>query len=183
IMLTTLLAGVIVSSLVPIDISFKMFSLFTAIAFVIIIFGILEKMKSAGVKPGKSDLAVAGIVTIFILTLISIIMRSFRGQTPEDFNMMDYALEWFVIILAFLLTFLTVVMGCIMGAHISEGWYLLAAGAGIFAVSYILQTVLIAFGNYHGGHFIGVLDVAALFSVAFSAWYQRKKHLELISGI
>ena len=90
---------------------------------------------------------------------------------------------FFVVILAFIVTFLTVVMGRLMGDHISHGWYFLAVGAAIFCLSYTFTAILYSMGWYHEGHFIDAFNVMALNGVAFSAWYQRRKHLDLIKSI
>ncbi len=179
IMLVILLFGFFASQFY----SFKVFSVFVAVAFILIAYAILDKMKSSGVKPQMSDLLVAGSAILLILIFISLVMTILSGEGPEDFRMMDYALEFFVVILAFSVTFLTVVMGRLMGEHISLGWYFLAVGAAIFCLSYSFTAILYSFGWYHDGHFIDALNVMALNGVAFSAWYQRRKHLALIGRL
>lgn len=179
VMLVILFFGFITSQFL----SFKVFSVFVAVAFILIAYAILDKMKSSGVKPQMSDLLVAGSAILLILIFISLVMTVYSGEGPGDFRMMDYVLEFFVVILAFSVTFLTVVMGRLMGEHISLGWYFLAVGAAIFCLSYCFTAILTSMGWYHDGHFIDALNVMALNGVAFSAWYQRRKHLALIGRL
>ncbi len=162
-------------------VSFRLYTIFVALAFFVVAWAVWGKLKAAGVKPRASDHAIAGGTVLLIILIIGLNMRYFRGQAPEDFDMGKYAIEWIVIIMSLALTYLMVIMGRFMGGYISKGWYFMAVGAAIFCLSYTFQTVLVSLGYSLIAHPIEFLDVAALNAVSFSAYYQRKNHLALIS--
>jgi len=137
--------------------TFKAFSIFVAAAFILITFAILDKMRVAGIKPKTQDLLVAGSAVLLILIFVSLVMTVYSGESPSDFEMTDYTLEFFVVILAFIVTFLTVVMGRLMGDHISHGWYFLAVlwhtlvdALAVYGIQtwnvYMVEGIIVLFG-------------------------------------
>lgn len=159
------------------------FSYFAAVAFFIITYAILEKINNAGVKAKKLDYAIAIVILLGIIIFISLVMILSDGQAPVHFEAKNYLVEFTVVILSLISTFFTVILGRTMGGHISKGWYFLAMGAGLFAISFTFISIAEVFGLYYDGHFLDAFNIIALNAVTFSAYYQRKKHLELIADM
>lgn len=178
-----MLALTLVGSIVPLIYEPLKFSYFAAAAFLVVAYGIIEKLKLAGMKPKIADLAIATTIIMGIMAFISVVMIQRSGTAPIEFNAADYAIEFTVVICALVATFASVLLARLMGGHISKGWYFIAFAGGLFAMSFTFISIYKVLGLYHDGHFLDAFNIMALNAVTFSAYFQRKMHLELISGL
>jgi hypothetical protein len=162
---------------------YHVFSIFAFLAFATVSWGMVERLRNAGLKVRGKDVGLAIFVILIISMIISLIMRRLSDLGLDNLSYSQFWLEMIVVFIAFIVTFLSVIMGSLMGGHLSKGWYLLAFGSIMFSITFTLTTVFSAMGLYGEYIFIETFDVMALNSVTFSAYIQRKRHLELINAI
>ncbi len=160
------------------------FAGFTLVGFLVISWGIIEKIRHTGMHPGIKELGTSAVAIFAILTFISVIMRFTKDYTVVDnVDLGDYTLQFITIAVAFITTFLAILLAQLMGGHISKGWYFFSAGATVFSINYSLLTALRAMGHDEKVYFLESFSILALNLVAFSAYYQRKRHLALIADM
>lgn len=159
------------------------FSISAIIGFAIVAWGIIERLASAGLRPTVSDIIIAGVIVGFVLLLLFVVMFQLAESGLRGVGMGGMWVEMVVVVLALGTTFLAVLISRLMGGYLSKGWHFVALGAATFSVTYTLVVVFKAMGLYDEFLFIEAFQVMALSSVSFSAYYQRKRHLEMIDGI
>jgi hypothetical protein len=186
VMLLIILSGIVVSGFVGDPrLSFEVYTAFNAAAFLLFMAATAMKLRSSGARPNARalvvSLAVLGIGLLvtgaFMMTLESYESAEF---TYGDFNYADFPLHMAVTAISFALIFLSAMMAALMGGHISRGWYFMSLAAILNALAYSFSAALSAIGAYEGGHFVDGISIMALNAVAFSAYYQHRKHLELM---
>jgi len=177
-MIITITIGLGLSAILPQK--FNPFAIGATAGFVLIIWGILERIQSAGIKPTKRDYLFGIIVLGAMDVLIALILFKFKDEGLESLRASDHFLEIIVILLAYIATFLCILMARQMGGHISQGWFYLAFGAAMFSITYTMVTVLRAMGFYETHLWIEAFQILALNAVTFSAFYQRRRHLAMI---
>ncbi len=182
IMLSVIFVGFFVSELlVRSDISHDVYSIFVAAAYLIFIFGILDKFKSAGVKPKLSDIGLGVLVVFVVAIIISLFINNvISGTSQVETHRSEHLLTHSVAIIAFILIFLSVLMARVMGGYVSYGWYFMALATSLNSFGYTITSVLHAIGRYSPGHYIWSISLMALTALAFSAYYQYKKHMAII---
>ena len=180
-MLCFIAAGLFISNITG---NKEWFAGLALIGFAIISWGIVEKMHHAGMHPGKKDLGTAAVALITALAFISVVMRFAKDYAVvTDIDLGDYKLQFATIVLAFITTFLAVILAELMGGHISKGWYFFSAGAVVFAINYSIIVALRSMGLGDEALFMEAFSILSLNLVAFSAYYQRKRHLQLIEDM
>lgn len=160
--------------------SLTIFSFFVAVAFISLIIGIVDKVKTSGMKPHKSDIIFAGAIVLVLILFIGLVIISMDINADETYTPANSLMEFIAVGIAFFQVFSAVIMARLLGGHISKGWYFLAAGAGLFAIYYTFLSIMMILGDTTPGHPLGAVSILSLNAVTYSAWYQRKKHLELI---
>ena len=159
------------------------FAIFALMAFLIVCWGMLERVRNAGLKIRAKNIGFSLFVIAIICVFIALFMRHLSDLGLSNLEFKQYWLEIIVVLVAFACTFLSIIMGSLMGGHLSKGWYFLALGAIIFSITFTLTTVLSGMGIYEDFIFLETFEAVALNSVTFSAYYQRKRHLEMIESV
>ena len=134
--------------------------------------------------PGNKELGTAVVALVTALAFVSVVMRFAKDYAVvTDVEFGDYRLQFATIIFAFITTFLAVILAQLMGGHISKGWYFFSAGAVVFAINYTIIVALRSMGLGNEILFMEAFSILSLNLVAFSAYYQRKRHLALIADM
>ncbi len=183
IILTMLLLAIGLALSEIISYEYRPFAICAIFAFILVAWAILERLRNAGLKPRLKDVAIASTLVILISIFISLVMSHLSERGLRDVDINRFWLELTVVFIAFVVTFLSSIMGSLMGGHLSKGWYFFALGSAIFSITYTFIVVLRALDLYADFLFIETFQVMALNSVTFSAYLQRKRHLEMIENI
>ncbi len=159
------------------------FAIFVIIGFLLMAWGIIEKIQDSGLKPAAKDVVYAGSICTSIFIFIGIIMSLLGDHGLSTIPMNEYMLEVMAVMIAFMLTFMAIMMSRLMGGHISKGWHFISMGAILFAIFYSILVPLRALGLYEDHIFIEGIAVMSINTLAFSAYYQRRMHLKLIEDM
>jgi hypothetical protein len=185
-MMLVILAGILVSSFIgDATLSFQVYTAFNAVAFLVFMMATILKLKAAGVRPDAKSAIFSAFVVGMGLVLTVLFMTTLKdyesaAYTYGEFDYMQYPLNVFVSIVSFALIFLSAMMAYLMGGHISKGWYIISLAAILNALAYSFSSALSAIGAYEAGHYVDGISIMALNAVAYSAYYQYRKHKELM---
>ena len=178
IMLILILLGVMLSA----D-SDTIYSFFVGLGLFTLLWAMVSKIRSSGMAPRASDHAIAVIGVVLVLVFLSLVMMFFTDSSESQYDIWeDFKLQWAVIFLSLVVTHVSILLARLMGGYISKGWYFMAGSGAVFSVSFTYHVYLLYVGEYSNAHPSMVLNLMALMGIAYSAWFQRRKHLELISG-
>ncbi len=179
-MMLVMALGIAASELL--DYGTDFFALSALVGFAIAFWAGIERLIRGGLKPSIRDLLNVAVIELLAISLITILTVYVFNLPEISFDYGDYVLESLVILIGLAATYMMLLLGQLMGGHLSRAWYLLGAGATIFTVKYNLMLILTATDMNYQFMFLDAFDAIALLLVAFTAYYQRKKHLEMIEG-
>ena len=143
----------------------------------IIVFGIIMKLRFAGLNMDMSEKTVAAIAIsgYILLVLVSSVIPAIEA----GFNLEDNASVVFSVT-----EILFLLMGILIIQTIeSKGWYIISLGLVLISMGDIFNPLGRQYGLVYDGTPLRLFWYIGLIAIAYGAYYQKKKHQELLSNI
>lgn len=143
----------------------------------IIVYGIIVKLRFAGLDIDISEKTVSAIaITGYILLVLvsSVIPAIESGFSLENNASVVFSVTEILFLLMGILIIQTVE---------SKGWYIISIGLVLISMGDIFNPLARQYGMIYDGTPLRLFWYIGLIAIAYGAYYQKKKHLELLSNI